>query len=334
MWPRWLRTLCFTALVGTLTSNAARAQGLPPLRKDKATLTILGGVSADRTLRLSDEVRVRVEVVGRSPLVVRAEDGGGDAHWAIEGVKPTQTVTDPVKGEETWRREFVCVPLQPGEHPLPVPGLSYTEGDDEQRHHIDWQQAPPVLRVLTQIGDPDVKAARDITDIEEPPPLPPAASPWPLVLAVVGTLVLLGMGWWALRRRPVVPLPPDRVALRELDRLARQEPTTPADVERHHRELAQVLRTYLEQRYQLPAQRRTSAELTAELARAAVLTPEQQAVLGGILANCDLAKFAGLSAMPAECQAIVTRARTLVEQTAHAASAATAAPTPPSLQPR
>jgi hypothetical protein len=139
----------------------------------------------------------------------------------------------------------------------------------------------------------------------------------------------VAVGWWLLRRRRrVVPLPPDQVALRELDRLARQEPATAAEAERHQRELAQVVRAYLEQRFQLPAQRRTSAELAAEVQKAAVLTAEQQGLLTDVLAGCDLAKFARAAPGAAACRAAVTQARALVEQTAARPPGAATAPTP------
>src|SRR5262245_44160050 len=259
-----VRFLFCLALVGP--GGAARAQGLPPQRVKEATFTVVSGVTAERTLRLSGEVRVRVEVVASSPLKVAPEPSKGDANWKIEAGKPTQAVTDAANQVETWRQELVFYPLRPGEHKLPVPGLSYRAGDNK-RHVIDWDDPPvlPTLRVLTQIGTADVKDAHDITNIEVVEP-EWSAPPWPVFAAAGGGLLLLAAVWWlSRRRRRVVPPSPDRVALGELERLARQEPATAAEVERHQRELAQVVRAYLEQRFQLPAQRRTSAELAAEL---------------------------------------------------------------------
>ena len=196
-------------------------------------------------------------------------DASSDANWKIEAEEPRQSLPDPATQLETWRWDLVLVPLQPGDHPVPVPGLSYREGDDEKRYDIQWR--PPVFRVLTQIGKPDIQAAKDITDIESPPVTPPAEVPWSWLAYLTGLVVLVEplVGGWCCARRmtPRVALPPHQVALRELDRLARQEPAKAAEVERHHRELAQVLRHYLDQRFQLPAQRRTSAEVGERVQR-------------------------------------------------------------------
>src|SRR5437763_5395288 len=161
------RWLCLIGLACVLSGAAARAQGPPPLRKEKATLTLVSGVTAERTLRLSGEVRVRIEVTGTAPLRVEGEKSAGDANWKVEADETTPGLTDPEKNLATWRRELVFVPLQPGEHALPVPGLSYYEGDDPRRYDVDWKESPgwPVLRVLTQSGKADVQAAHDITDM-------------------------------------------------------------------------------------------------------------------------------------------------------------------------
>jgi hypothetical protein len=311
---------CIT-LAWALAVAAARAQALRPQQQKKATLTVVSGVTAERTLRLAGAVRVRIELVGNGSLLVEPEPADGGDSWAVESDKK-QTLPDAARGTVTWRRELVFTPLQPGDHKLPVPGLNYTEDGKEER--IDWEakQQLPVLHVLTQIGAPDAKDAHDITDVEDIPAPPAFVPPWPVfaAAAAVGGLLLAAAGWWLLRRpRRVVPLPPHRVALWELDRLARRAPATAAEAELHHRELARVVRTYLEKRFRLPAQRRTSAELAAVLKASNQLSDEQQALLGDILARCDLAKFARAAPTADECQAVVTQARTLVEQTAPAA---------------
>src|SRR5213595_4020281 len=78
------RWWCLVGLAWALCATTAYAQGLPPLRKEKATVTIVSGVTADRTLRLSGEVRVRIEVNGTAPLRVEGERSEGDGNWKIE----------------------------------------------------------------------------------------------------------------------------------------------------------------------------------------------------------------------------------------------------------
>ncbi len=94
---------------------------------------------------------------------------------------------------------------------------------------------------------------------------------------------------------------------------------------RFHTELSDVVRRYLELRFQLRAPRQTTAEFLESMRDAPQLTGEQQALLRDLLERCDLAKFARAAAPPEECQAAAAMARTFVQQTAAPAKPATSA---------
>jgi hypothetical protein len=69
--------------------------------------------------------------------------------------------------------------------------------------------------------------------------------------------------------------------------------------------LADVLRTFVERRYGLPATKRTTGELSAA----------ESAVAGGVvpvLERCDLAKFAAAPPTADECRELLARARAVV----------------------
>jgi hypothetical protein len=180
-----------------------------------------------------------------------------------------------------------------------------------------------------QAGSPDTRPfdagrLRDITGIEPTPSLPPAPRHWPLWLGMgLGGLALLGVvGWTVVRRgrRPSVPAP--RLwALAELDRLEALDLPGQGEVGRYHALLAEVVRRYLDLRFQQQAPRQTTAEFLASLRRTALLSPGQLDLLQGLLERCDLAKFARVEFSVAECRAVGARARALVEETSVAPSA-------------
>ena len=91
------------------------------------------------------------------------------------------------------------------------------------------------------------------------------------------------------RRRAVKPaaLPPHEWALRELTRLAERHPASGEEVEAYHTALSAVLRRYLEGRFQIPAERQTTAEFLEAVRKSSELTAEGQAALGEMLARPD-----------------------------------------------
>ena len=92
----------------------------------------------------------------------------------------------------------------------------------------------------------------------------------------------------------------------------------PGGADPHARErqvlgLADVVRIYLESRYQVPAPRQTSAEYCRALARSEHLPEEQINLLGEFLRRCDLPKFAPLDVTPEECLQTLALARRFLE---------------------
>jgi hypothetical protein len=136
------------------------------------------------------------------------------------------------------------------------------------------------------------------------------------VLAVL--LVAGGVLLWSRRAVKTPPLSPEGWALRELERLAALNPNTAQEVKRFHTQLADVLRRYMERRFQIPAERQTTFEFLQAMRTSPRLADGQQKLLGEILTRCDLAKFARVVPPPEECQGAVTLVRGFVQEGAAA----------------
>jgi hypothetical protein len=79
-----------------------------------------------------------------------------------------------------------------------------------------------------------------------------------------------------------------------------------------HTLLANVLRRYLEKRYQLPARRLTTQEFSAVLKQTSLLSAEQKDFLTKFLRQCDLAKFAEVQVSAAACAELCTQTRSFL----------------------
>jgi hypothetical protein len=86
-------------------------------------------------------------------------------------------------------------------------------------------------------------------------------------------------------------------------------------VERYHTLLSDIVRRYLELRFQLHAPQQSTDEFLEAMRRSPRLTAEQEGLLRDFLRQCDLAKFARAGFSAEECQAAARVARTFVEQT-------------------
>jgi len=159
---------------------------------------------------------------------------------------------------------------------------------------------------------------RDITGIEQMP-LAPARSWWAYGLAVA-VLLLTGMflaGWRYWRRFHGEGEPaPGSWALGELARIDSLNLSEVGQVEKYHTLCSQVIREYLEKRFQVGASRQTTPEFLQTMAHSSLLGSAEQNMLKEFLERCDLAKFARVRFPNEDCRALGQSARLFVEKTA------------------
>src|SRR5262249_4887264 len=122
------------------------------------------------------------------------------------------------------------------------------------------------------------QALRDITGIEGAPPAPPPVR-WPywLAIGIASTAGVCLVGWrWGRGRPAGRSLSPDRWALAELDRIAALGLPETGEAERFHTLVSDVIRRYLELRFDLRAPQRTTPEFLRSLGEQSPLPAERQ----------------------------------------------------------
>jgi len=276
--------------------------------------------------RLSSQVVLTITIDGLDPLKVG--DGDDEAvKVQVESLKsagpwfrePSGKVkrTSGGDGRGRWELAITLDPAKDGKVELRPAPFDYTEGPDAVKHHVEWR--PIALVVTSELASLDVKKElRDITPPEAPPGPPPSWTrwlPWAGIAVAVAGLVA---GGWSLRRRLAVPAPPltaHEWAARELERLEALHLPEAGEAERYHTLLSDVVRAYLERRFNLPASQQTTAEFLETMRRAPQLTPAQQGLLRDFLERCDMAKFARAAPPPQECRAVAAMARSFVQET-------------------
>ena len=161
---------------------------------------------------------------------------------------------------------------------------------------------------------PDIRGLKDVIDI-------PTGNEWVLWLFVAAAaLVVAGVAAWFVRRRlarrseelaPSPAPPPHVVAWERLQRAL----GLIHEAEQFCMEVSQIIRVYLEERFNLHAPDRTTEEFLLELQSSQRLAGEHKQLLADFLGECDMVKFAKAEPPELELRNLHEAASRLVGET-------------------
>ncbi|HEY2781725.1 MAG TPA: DUF4381 family protein [Steroidobacteraceae bacterium] len=155
----------------------------------------------------------------------------------------------------------------------------------------------------------------DIRDIRGPRYLlPDWVLPALIAGAVLLALALYGLGHWRRKRRAPVLLPYE-IALQRLDEI--RTLMQPASAREFCIAVSDIIRRYIEQRFEVTATRQTTEEFLRDLlGNSRVSLARHQGRLSDFLYQCDFVKFAALSLTLNNMETLRQSARDFVLQTA------------------
>lgn len=135
-------------------------------------------------------------------------------------------------------------------------------------------------------------------------------------LAALAVAAVGGIIWLKTRARPEIILPPDVVALGALNNMEKREiPTESKAVDAWYVELSDIVRKYIEGRFELQAPRLTTEEFF-ELAKSSnALSDENKNVIRKLLEHSDRVKFTHFVPTTDESREMLKAARSFVEET-------------------
>jgi hypothetical protein len=164
----------------------------------------------------------------------------------------------------------------------------------------------------------------DIRDIKGPLTI---ARNWLLLLAWIAAAVTLALSaFWLYRRyasrrarredvAPAEPArPPHEIAYERLDRLAASGMLERGEIKPYYVAVSEIIRGYIEARFQVAALEMATYEVIDGLERIAV-DLEARIGIERFLSDCDLVKFAKWRPALADCREMIPRARKLVDET-------------------
>ena len=155
--------------------------------------------------------------------------------------------------------------------------------------------------------------APDIMDIA-PPVDVPRPVPWGYVLAAA-VLIAAAVAWYVLRHagnalEPVTFMDAHALALRRIEALG-----AVTDVLALFGELEQILRGYLERRFDMEAAHATMKELGERMSQRGTMARDQVEALQALLDTCEMVRFGGYRPAEAVVRETLAAACAWIEQT-------------------
>ncbi len=198
---------------------------------------------------------------------------------------------------------YTLEPFLSGEYTIPPMTVHFwqKETEKENAHELETEALTVTVKSLL----PEQLEDLQIRDIAPPAELPPPPVQWLWLGAAAATLVCVGIGTWLWRRgrrhgdtARTVRIPAHERAFATLQQIVDEDLVGKGQVKLFYTRVSDVLRHYLEDRFELHAPEQTTEEFLAAfresplLTSDAVLQASHQALLRNFLTHCDLVKFA------------------------------------------
>ncbi|MBN2211498.1 MAG: hypothetical protein JW709_08905 [Sedimentisphaerales bacterium] len=276
------------------------------VRVDKSKLMI-----AD-TLLLEFEASVEPDYEVKMPGVDGLLKDFGIVDWNNPGSK----LDENHRVVNTYR--YRLEPFLSGTFSLPAFTFEFHGVNDsnEQKHELTTE--PFDIEVTSILGER--RADLKIADIEGVVGVPAKSSyGWIGIFCIVGVVVGGFVCIYLIRRRPheVVKIfkPAHEIAYERLRDLVEQDLINAGKIKEFYDRVSDILRHYIEHRFDFRAPEKTTEEFLAEIPSANVLSSPDQNRLGEFLQHCDLVKFARYSPTTDQIQKTFDLVKNFIETT-------------------
>lgn len=289
----------------------------PPQSRAQGQVTISASVDKS-VIHIGDLITYTVKVTRDPDVKVKlpavGENLGGFEIRDYQVHKPRKE-----GGKVVDQFDYIISTFDVGEFEIPPIGIRYTVPPDTTEHLLRTE----AIKITVESLKPSEEG--DIRDIKSPVEIPFDWRPWlRWGLAALVVLLLAAALFFYLRKRrrgePLlpkkveVPRPPHEVAYEELEKLLAQDLLSQGALKRFYSEISEIIRRYVEGRFQIAALESTTTDLLAELNRLE-LPEEQMELFRRFLSLCDLVKFAKYVPGGEENEEVVALARRIVDET-------------------
>jgi len=275
------------------------------LRADKNKITI-----AD-TLWLEFETVISPGYDVNMPKVDKVLESFGIVDWQNPGGR--LDVNNNIVSTYRYRLE----PFISGKFPIPAFTFEFLDSNEQTGKTYQLETEPVDIEVTSLLGEQRGKLT--IEDIEDVVDIPAKPVWWLLLPALAFAGGSSGL-WLYLRRKKIkeavrIFRPAHEIAYARLQALINQDLIKAGKVKEFYEAISDILRHYIEDRFELRAPERTTEEFLFEIRDTGVLTQDHSKSLAEFLTHCDLVKFAKHSPTNEQIQHTFDSAKNFIEQT-------------------
>lgn len=276
------------------------------IRVDKSKITI-----AD-TLWLEFETAIGSGYDVNVPEVGKMLENFGIVDWQNLGNR--LDANNNVVSTYRYRLE----PFLSGKFAIPPFTFEFHDANEQNGDETYQLETEPIdIEVTSLLGEQREKLS--IADIEDVVDMPTKMAFWWLLPAVV-VVGMAGVIWLYYGRKKAKAVirifkPAHEIAYSRLQALIRRDLIRAGKVKEFYEAISDILRHYIEDRFELKAPERTTEEFLVEIRDTGVLSDAHRKALSEFLTHCDLVKFAKHSPTNEQIQRTFDLAKSFIEQT-------------------
>ncbi len=276
------------------------------VRIDKAKINIAQTV----TLELVASIEPGYEL--QMPTVEKVLEHFGIVDWDNLGDKLDEN-NNVVK-----RYRYRLEPFLSGTYPIPAFTFEFHDVNSPEDKKYELTTEPIDIEVASLLGEQ--RAELKIADIEGVVEMPGQASLWWIWILCFIVIAAAIVTWLYFRRKKTEEIikifkPAHEIAYSRLHALVERDLVKAGKIKEFYEQISDILRRYIEHRFNLHAPERTTEEFLTELVGTNVLSQPDQDNLAEFLRHCDLVKFAKYSPTTEQIQRTFDLVKDFVETT-------------------
>lgn len=271
--------------------------------------------TVDRSVaQIAERIRLTLSVVVPESVTVSFPEQPTSL-GQLDVVDVTDKPVIPLGDQRSWTRVYELESLLSGDQQIPEIAVAFTDKRGETpQHGVVTSQSIPISITSVLEGQADPTQFRDLKGVVDLPiTAPPTYTAWWIAggtgLAIATLLLVV-----ALRNRR--QLTAEQWALAEMDRLVDEQHVEQGRVQLFYSRLTDIVRIYIERRFEIAAPRLTTDEFLAHIRDGETLSREHCELLKDFLTQADIVKFASYCPATSDGNEAMETARRFVAETA------------------